>query len=93
MSLVSVEANFRLHIRENDIQEYNTINATLEQVVDTIGHHSCMVRQGFILPGRAKHAILIVAGGNAKIDNKKCRLLSFNRPFKLGDSFATCGVC
>ncbi len=46
MSLVSVEANFRLHSRENDIQEYNTINATLEQVVDTIGHHSCMVRQG-----------------------------------------------
>ncbi|MEK5259824.1 hypothetical protein MKY75_11395 [Paenibacillus sp. FSL L8-0663] len=34
----------------------------MEQVIDTIGHHSCMVRQGFILPGRAKHAILIVAG-------------------------------
>lgn len=32
MSLVSVEANFRLRSRENDIQEYNTINATLEQV-------------------------------------------------------------
>lgn len=62
MSLVSVEANFRLCSRENDIQEYNTINATLEQVVDTIGRHSCMVRQGFILPGRAKQC-----------DSNRCR--------------------
>ncbi|WDZ55837.1 hypothetical protein [Paenibacillus polymyxa] len=43
--------------------------------------------------GEQSNAILIVAGGNAKIDNKKCRLLAFNRSFKLGDSFATCGVC
>ncbi|PPQ49568.1 hypothetical protein C5G87_06545 [Paenibacillus peoriae] len=71
MSLVSVEANFRLRSRENDIQEYNTINATLEQVVDTIGHHSCMVRQGFILPARAKHAILIVAGGGGKCQDRQ----------------------
>lgn len=56
MSLVSVEANFRLRSRGNDIQEYNTINATLEQV-----RQLCNLWSMLIIPGCCEayiHAIL-----------------------------------
>ncbi|WP_042455457.1 YbaK/EbsC family protein [Neobacillus dielmonensis] len=73
MSLESVKAHFQQWNRENDIMEFETLSATVEQAADTIGVIPARIAKTLSFRGEDDQAILIVAAGDAKIDNKKFR--------------------
>jgi prolyl-tRNA editing enzyme YbaK/EbsC (Cys-tRNA(Pro) deacylase) len=73
MSLESVKAHLKQWNREDDVMEFNTLSATVEQAADTIGVIPARIAKTLSFRGEGDKAILIVAAGDAKIDNKKFR--------------------
>lgn len=72
LSLENVKAHFKQWNRENDVMEFETWSATVEQAAETIGVIPARIAKTLSFRGEEK-AILIVAAGDAKIDNKKFR--------------------
>ncbi|QUF65116.1 YbaK/EbsC family protein [Bacillus atrophaeus] len=70
MSLESVKTHFKQWNRKNDVMAFETSSATVEQAAETIGVSPARIAT---FRGEGDHAMLIVAAGDAKIDNKKFR--------------------
>lgn len=73
MSIESVKAHFKKWNRESDVMEFDTSSATVEQAAETIGVIPARIAKTMAFRGEDEKAILIVAAGDAKIDNKKFR--------------------
>ncbi|MDF0726954.1 YbaK/EbsC family protein [Cytobacillus sp. S13-E01] len=73
MSLESVKAHFKQYDREKDVMEFESLSATVEQAADTIGTIPARIAKTLSFRGEDDKAILVVAAGDAKIDNKKFR--------------------
>ncbi|WP_462413521.1 YbaK/EbsC family protein [Neobacillus sp. Marseille-QA0830] len=73
MSLESVKAHFQQWDREKDIMEFETLSATVDQAANTIGVIPARIAKTLSFRGEDERAILVVAAGDAKIDNKKFR--------------------
>lgn len=73
VSFESVKAHFRQWNREHDVMEFETLSATVVQAADTIGVSPARIAKTLSFRGENEKAILIVAAGDAKIDNKKFR--------------------
>lgn len=73
MSLESVRTHFKQWNRENDVTEFETSSATVEQAAETIGVSLSRIAKSLSFRGEGDQVILIVAAGDAKIDNKKSR--------------------
>ena len=73
MSIESVKAHFKKWNREKDVMEFDTSSATVEQAAETIGVIPARIAKTISFRGEDEKAILIVAAGDAKIDNKKFR--------------------
>lgn len=72
MSVVSVKSFFKQWNREDEIMEFDTSSATVEEAAATIGVIPARIAKTLSFRGEDK-SILIVAAGDAKIDNKKFR--------------------
>ncbi|WP_449619594.1 YbaK/EbsC family protein [Robertmurraya sp. Marseille-Q9965] len=73
MSLESVKAHFKKWNRENDIQVFEQSSATVDMAAETIGVIPARIAKTLSFRGEDDKAILVVAAGDAKIDNKKFR--------------------
>lgn len=73
MSLESVKAHFKQWNREGDVREFSASIATVEMAADTIGVIPARIAKTLSFRGKDDKAILIVAAGDTKIDNKKFR--------------------
>ncbi|MFS0862849.1 YbaK/EbsC family protein [Fredinandcohnia sp. 179-A 10B2 NHS] len=73
MSLESVKAHFKQWNREKDVMEFETSSATVDQAAQTIGVVPARIAKTLSFRGEDDKAILVVAAGDAKIDNKKFR--------------------
>jgi prolyl-tRNA editing enzyme YbaK/EbsC (Cys-tRNA(Pro) deacylase) len=73
MSLENVKAHFKQWNREKDVMEFETSSATVDQAAETIGVIPARIAKTLSFRGDEEKAILIVAAGDAKIDNKKFR--------------------
>jgi prolyl-tRNA editing enzyme YbaK/EbsC (Cys-tRNA(Pro) deacylase) len=73
MSLESVKAHFKKWNRESDVMEFESSSATVEQAAEVIGVIPARIAKTLSFRGEREMAILIVAAGDAKIDNKKFR--------------------
>lgn len=73
MSLESVKAHFKQWNREHDIMEFDTSSATVQEAANTIGVKPAQIAKTLSFRGEGDSAILVVAAGDAKIDNKKFR--------------------
>lgn len=73
MSLESVKAHFKQWGRDKDVMEFETSSATVEQAAETIGVFPARIAKTLSFRGEGDKGILIVAAGDAKIDNKKFR--------------------
>ncbi|MBO0960243.1 YbaK/EbsC family protein [Neobacillus sp. MM2021_6] len=73
MSVESVKTYFKQWNREMDIMEFETSSATVDQAAETIGVIPARIAKTLSFRGNEEKAILIVAAGDAKVDNKKFR--------------------
>ena len=73
MSIARVKEHFRNFGREQDVQEFAASSATVEMAAATIGVIPARIAKTLSFRGAQDNAILIVAAGDAKIDNKKFR--------------------
>lgn len=73
MSLESVRAHFKRWNREADIMEFDVSSATVELAAEAIGVIPARIAKTLSFKGEGDEAILVVAAGDAKIDNKKFR--------------------
>lgn len=73
MSFESVKAHFKKWNREMDIMEFETSSATVDLAAEAIGVAPARIAKTLSFRGEGDQAILIVAAGDAKIDNKKFR--------------------
>jgi len=73
LSIESVKAHFKKWNREEDVMEFETSSATVEQAAETIGVIPARIAKTLSFRGEYERAILVVAAGDAKIDNKKFR--------------------
>jgi prolyl-tRNA editing enzyme YbaK/EbsC (Cys-tRNA(Pro) deacylase) len=73
MSIDSVKQHFKQWNRENDIMEFEESSATVELAAAAIGVEPARIAKTLSFRGEGEKAILIVAAGDAKIDNKKFR--------------------
>ncbi|MCC3358548.1 YbaK/EbsC family protein [Bacillus sp. REN16] len=73
MSLESVKEHFKKWNREQDVMEFDTVSATVDQAAETIGVAPERIAKPLSFRGEGETAILVVAAGDAKIDNKKFR--------------------
>jgi len=73
MSLESVKQHFKKWNRENNIMEFSTSSATVQEAADTIGVKDAQIAKTLSFRGEGDNAILVVTAGDAKIDNKKFR--------------------
>ncbi|MFK9093657.1 YbaK/EbsC family protein [Bacillus salipaludis] len=73
MSIESVKAHFKQWNREVDVMEFETSSATVDQAAETIGVLPARIAKTLSFRGPEEIAILIVAAGDAKVDNKKFR--------------------
>ncbi|WP_458413565.1 YbaK/EbsC family protein [Schinkia sp. CFF1] len=73
MSIETVKAHFKKWNREGDVMEFDRSSATVEQAAETIGVIPARIAKTLSFRGEDEKAILIVAAGDAKIDNKKFR--------------------
>lgn len=73
MSLESVKAHFQKWNRENDVLVFEQSSATVDMAAETIGVIPARIAKTLSFRGEGDKAILIVAAGDAKIDNKKFR--------------------
>ncbi|AIQ19261.1 hypothetical protein H70357_23025 [Paenibacillus sp. FSL H7-0357] len=73
MSIVSVKEHFRTFNKEQDVLEFATSSATVEMAAATIGVIPARIAKTLSFRGVNDDAILVVAAGDAKVDNKKFR--------------------
>lgn len=73
MSLESVKAHFKEWNREQDIMEFDVSSATVELAAEAIGVEPERIAKTLSFRGEGDSAILVVAAGDAKVDNKKFR--------------------
>ncbi|OHX42795.1 YbaK/EbsC family protein [Cytobacillus oceanisediminis] len=73
MSIESVKAHFKKWDREQDVMEFDSLSATVEQAAETIGVSPAQIAKTLSFRGDGDEAILVVAAGDAKVDNKKFR--------------------
>lgn len=73
MSFESVKAHFKKWNREMDIMEFETSSATVDLAAEAIGVIPARIAKTLSFRGEEDKAILVVAAGDAKIDNKKFR--------------------
>lgn len=73
MSIESVREHFKHFNREKDIMEFETSSATVIEAANTIGVEPARIAKTLSFRGEEDKAILVVAAGDAKIDNKKFR--------------------
>jgi prolyl-tRNA editing enzyme YbaK/EbsC (Cys-tRNA(Pro) deacylase) len=73
MSLESVKDHLKQWDRAKDVMEFTTSSATVEDAAQTIGVIPARIAKTLSFRGEGEKAILIVAAGDAKIDNKKFR--------------------
>lgn len=73
MSIESVKNHFKRWNRENDVMEFDASSATVDQAAETIGVIPARIAKTLSFRGEGDDAILIVAAGDAKVDNKKFR--------------------
>ncbi|MCK6256246.1 YbaK/EbsC family protein [Fictibacillus sp. KIGAM418] len=73
MSIESVKAHLKQWNREKDVMEFDASSATVQQAADTIGVIPARIAKTLSFKGEDGTAMLIVAAGDAKIDNKKFR--------------------
>lgn len=73
MSLESVKAHFKKWNREQDVMVFDESSATVEMAAETIGVIPARIAKTLSFRGEGEKAILVVAAGDAKIDNKKFR--------------------
>ncbi|MBS4192727.1 YbaK/EbsC family protein [Bacillus sp. FJAT-49705] len=73
MSLETVKAHFKKWNREADILEFETSSATVELAAEAIGCIPARIAKTLSFKGEGDQAILVVAAGDAKVDNKKFR--------------------
>ena len=73
MSLESVKQHFKKWNRENDIMVFESSSATVQEAADTIGVNPEQIAKTLSFRSKDEKAILVVAAGDAKIDNKKFR--------------------
>lgn len=73
MSFESVKTHFKQWNREQDMMEFETSSATVELAAEAIGVIPARIAKTLSFRGEDDKAILIVAAGDAKIDNKKFR--------------------
>lgn len=71
MSLESVKEHFRKFNREQDILEYEEISATVEQAAIALNVIPARIAKTLSFKDKDGNAFLVVAAGDAKIDNKK----------------------
>lgn len=73
LSIESVKAHFSKWNREDDVMEFASSSATVEQAAAAIGVIPARIAKTLSFRGEDEKAILVVAAGDAKIDNKKFR--------------------
>jgi prolyl-tRNA editing enzyme YbaK/EbsC (Cys-tRNA(Pro) deacylase) len=73
VSLESVKKHFEQWNRQQDVMEFETSSATVDQAAETIGVSPARIAKTLSFRSSDEKAILIVAAGDAKIDNKKFR--------------------
>ena len=73
LSLESVKKHFEQWNRQQNVMEFETSSATVDQAAETIGVSPARIAKTLSFRGSNEKAILIVAAGDAKIDNKKFR--------------------
>jgi prolyl-tRNA editing enzyme YbaK/EbsC (Cys-tRNA(Pro) deacylase) len=73
MSIESVKAHFKQWNREADVMEFETTSATVEQAAKTIGVEAAQIAKTLCFRGKEEKDMLVVAAGDAKVDNKKYR--------------------
>lgn len=74
MSIESVRAHFKKWNRDTDILEFTSSSATVEEAANTIGVLPERIAKTLSFRSRdGESALLVVAAGDAKIDNKKFR--------------------
>ena len=73
MSLESVKEHLKKWNRANDIMVFDSSSATVQEAADTIGVKPEQIAKTLSFRGKDEKAILVVAAGDAKIDNKKFR--------------------
>ncbi|WP_068672626.1 YbaK/EbsC family protein [Oceanobacillus sp. Castelsardo] len=73
MSIDSVRLYFKQFNREQDILEFDSSSATVQEAADTIGVERARIAKTLSFRGEEDKAILVVAAGDAKVDNKKFR--------------------
>lgn len=81
MSVESVKDHLKQWNRDQDIMEFDTTSATVQQAADTIGIIPARIAKTLSFRGKEDKAILVVAAGNAKVDNKvKLYSVGFSSP-------------
>lgn len=73
MAIESVKAHFKAYGKEQDIMEFASSSATVEQAAEIIGVIPARIAKTLSFRGDGELAILVVAAGDAKVDNKKFR--------------------
>lgn len=74
MSIKSVRDHFKQWDREDDVMEFDTSSATVEEAAETIGVYPARIAKTLSFrAGGEEDALLIVTAGDARIDNKKFR--------------------
>ena len=73
VSFESVKKHFNQWNRELDIMEFDVSSATVELAAEAIGVEPARIAKTLSFRGEGENAILVVAAGDAKIDNKKFR--------------------
>ena len=70
MAIEKVKAYFKKYNMENRIQEFDVSSATVELAAEALHCEPCRIAKtlSFMVDGQA---ILVVAAGDAKIDNSK----------------------
>lgn len=70
MSLESVKAHLGKYGRDKDILEFDTTSATVDQAAEAIGVIPAKIAKTLSFRGEGEKALLVVAAGDARIDNK-----------------------
>ncbi|USK75479.1 YbaK/EbsC family protein [Peribacillus frigoritolerans] len=73
MAIESVKSHFKQWNREGDVKEFETSSATVIEAAETIGVIPARIAKTLSFKGEGERAILVVAAGDAKVDNKKFR--------------------
>lgn len=73
MSIERVRDHLRSFKREQDIMEFDALSATVEQAAQILQVIPARIAKTLSFRGAEDNAVLVVAAGDAKIDNKKFR--------------------